>query len=107
MNVSQAAGSLLYVRVQTSATKSGVNYDPTGDAASMAFIAPDTAPGPSDWNPAIWETIGTVPWATYYVLCLVGPGGSFVPTQTVYSVWVRVTDTPEIPGELVGTLTVY
>lgn len=107
MNVSQAVGSLLYVRVETSATKSGVNYDPTGDIVAMAFLPADISPIFSDWNAGIWETIGTTPWATYNALCLVGPGGTFVPVKGVYSIWVRVTDNPEIPGELVGTLTVY
>lgn len=107
MNVSQAVGSLLYVRVQTAVTKNGINYDPTGDEVAMAFLPADISPTSGDWNAGVWETIGNPPWATYNALCLVGPTGTFVPTQGVYSIWVRVTDDPEVPAEMVGTLTVY
>ena len=111
MNVSQALGSLRDVRVETQVTKSGANFDPTADNVYMAFLPQGTAPAtfPSaDWNAGSWETVGVAPFATYNALCLVGPGGIFTPSaRGTYGIWIRVADTPEVPAELVGTLTVY
>jgi hypothetical protein len=44
---------------------------------------------------------------TYVAKCLVGPAGTFVPTaNTNYWLWLKVTDSPEIPVLLVGELRV-
>ncbi len=107
MNLSQSVLALQYVRVQITATKSGVHYDPTGDTVVMAFVVADTDPISGDWKAAIWETIGAGTSAIYNAMCLVGPGGTIALAKGVWAIWVKVTDSPEIPAENVGTLTIY
>ena len=83
-----------YVQVQVSFTVAGAPVSPTGDTVVMAFTKGGAIPGNSDWHPAVWEVTG----ATYYAQCLVGPAnGGIVLAPGIWSVWVRVTDSPEVP----------
>lgn len=85
--------SLEYVKVQVTFTVAGVATDPTADTVSMAFPARHVAPVTGDWKTASWESSGS----TYFARCLVGTGGTLTLGVGVYDVWVKVTDSPEIP----------
>lgn len=108
LNSRIAAISTEYVRVQVTATQSGLPHNPTGDNVYFQYTAVNTepaspAPG-TGWSLGTWETIG----ASYVALGLVGPGagGTVLPTGT-YAIWVQVTDNPEQPARNVGTLQIY
>lgn len=103
MSMSMSTLSTEYVRVRVSATKNGIAYVPTSDTVAMAFVTPGSTPASGDWKTASWETAGSV----YYAICLVGPGGNALAAGT-YKVWVKVTDSPEVPARpTADTLTVY
>lgn len=102
----QYAGSLEYVRSAISAEKAGVAYDPTGDTVVMAFMAGPAAPSSGDWKTASWDTAATTYPPTYRAQCLVGPGGTVTLTAGVYTVWVKITDSPEVPVKRAGQLKV-
>lgn len=99
-----SAASVEYVRVPVSATASGAAVDPTADTVQMAFIATAAAPGVSDWKTASWETDATTTPDTYYARCLVGSAVTL--TAGTYTVWVKVTDSPETPVKRAGLLRV-
>ena len=90
-----------YVRYQITATIGGAAYTPTADTAQFAFV---TSGNPVTWYAGSWETIG----GQYFARVLVGPGVGGVVTLTAgtWNVWCKITDNPEIPVRLVGTLTV-
>lgn len=71
----------------------------------VAFVTPSSAT-PSDatsWVDAEWEgTAGTT--RTWRVL--IGPGTSSPLPAGAYGVWVRITDTPEVPVRKHDTLTI-
>ncbi|MGH9121396.1 MAG: hypothetical protein ACRDYC_05550 [Acidimicrobiales bacterium] len=99
----QSVLSTQYVVVVVNALKDGVAYNPTGDPVAIAILPsnPATAPGSGDWKGATWETTPTA----YNVLLLVGPSGGVLDlVQGVYDVWIRITDDPEIPVQLVYQL---
>lgn len=101
MATSIPALSTEYVRVQVTASSAGAVVNPTSDTIQFAF--PATTVQPSVWYSGSWETISGV----YYARCLVGPTGGVV-TLTVgnsYDVWVKITDSPEVPVRKVTTLT--
>lgn len=92
-----SAQSKEYVRVPISAYEAGSLVNPTGDAIDMAFTT-GAAPAGGDWKTASWETDSSTTPTTYYARLAVGPGGSItLIAGTFYTVWVRVTDNPEIP----------
>jgi hypothetical protein len=82
-----------YVQVQVTFTVSGAQVNPTGDTVQMAFTHGGALPGVSDWHTASWETAGTV----HYAQCLVGPSGGVVLAPGTWNVWLKVTDSPEVP----------
>lgn len=93
--------STVYVEVPVSSTP----HDPTGDPVYMAFVAQGVTPSSGDWNVASWVADASPPTAA----CLVGPvnGGVVLPAG-IYVVWVRITDSPEVPAiPAGGTLTVF
>lgn len=91
-----------YVQVQVSFTVAGAASDPTGDVAQMAFVPPGAIPASGDWHTASWETVG----AAHYAQCLVGPSGDVVLRPGTYTVWVKITDSPEIPVRSPSQLTI-
>lgn len=99
-----AASSVEYVRVPVSATASGSAVDPTADTVQMAFLATAAAPASGDWKTASWETDATTTPDTYYARCLVGSAVTL--TAGTYTVWVKVTDSPETPVKRAGLLRV-
>jgi hypothetical protein len=72
----------------------------TGATDSMpvhiAIVARDTEPADDDWNAATWDGSDAK--------LLIGPGSDMVLTDGVYSVWVRVTASPEQPALKAGLL---
>lgn len=101
-----SAASLEYVRVPVRGTTDGAVVDPTGSTVEMAFLRGAAAPGDSDWKTASWDTdTGTTP-ITYRAQCLVGDGGAVELVAGTYRVWVRVTDSPEVPVKAAGHITV-
>ena len=107
MSATISALSLIYVRVPVQATKAGVQYNPTADSVVMAFVPVGTVPASGDWKAATWEVENaTAQVPTYNARCLVGPGGTVQLAQGSYVVWVKVTDSPEIPVLQSDALTV-
>lgn len=100
-----AASSVEYVRVPIAASADGAAVDPTADTVVMAFIAGGASPGVSDWKTASWETDTTTTPDTYYARCLVGSAVTLT-AGTTYTVWVKVTDSPETPVKRAGLLRV-
>lgn len=90
------------VRVKVSDVVDGVVLvDPTGDSVSFAFMAPGVSPSPTDFVSGSWQTIEN----NFYAICPVGPAGHIL-TVGAYLIWLKVTDAPEIPTEIVGVLRV-
>lgn len=88
------------VRTQVSDELNGtVLVDPTGDDVSYAFMAPGVNPGLSDFVTASWQTISD----RFYAILAVGPAGHTLAVGT-YIIWMKVSDSPEIPVEIVGVL---
>jgi len=75
----------------------GVQINPTADVGVMAFMQNGADPGSGDWKTAIWDTDTTKTPTQYDLGCLVGPGGTITLAPGRYRVWVKVTDSPEIP----------
>jgi len=95
-----------YVRVRMSARNNGAVVNPTADTVEMAFTLNDAEPTSPDWKSASWETDANTEPDTYYARCLVGPGGTVTLADGTYRVWVRVTDSPEIPVKKCGLLVI-
>lgn len=107
----QGVATLQYLRVTVKATVNGnTSYNPTADTVQFGFQAEtaySSTQAPSSWVAGSWETVGSGAQVSYVARCLVGPGGTFVPTaETDYWVWVKITDSPEIPVLFVGELQV-
>lgn len=78
-------------------------YNPTSDSVVFAFTAPGTKPtGSTTWYAGSWEIAN----GNYLARCLVGPTGTVTLAAGTYSVWVKITDSPEIPVLEVDTLIV-
>lgn len=105
--VTISALSTRYIRVPVLPDPlGGVPYNPTGDAVAMAFMPrpADVDPAPGDWKAGLWE----VPAAGVYLAqVLVGPanGGVVLPAGD-YRIWLKITDNPEVPVEVVGILAI-
>jgi len=96
--VTMSALSTKYIRSRVTATVGCTNYNPTGDVVEAAFAPPGV--NPSIWYAGSWETCGT----TFYARVLVGPAGTVPLVVGTYTMWLRITDAPEIPVLQVGTL---
>lgn len=72
------------------------------DVVQMAFLPGVSSPdGSTVWHAARWDTNATIATA----LCRIGPG--YVPlTPGVYTVWVKVTDSPNAPVKSAGIIKV-
>lgn len=85
----------------------GQRLNPTGDVVQFAFM-PNPAnanPGVSDWHTGSWFTSTN---SSYYAQVLLGPAnGGVVPAPTgtgLWNVWIKVTDSPQVPIWQVDTL---
>ena len=97
----------MYVFIPFAVTKSGVPYNPTGDAVAFAFMPTAVqVPQVSDWVAGSWDTDTTSVLYPYSAKCLVGPAGTTTLGIGAYIVYVRITDSPEIPVLIAGQLQV-
>lgn len=88
--------SLTYIKSKVTASA-----DPTGDTVTAAFVATGL-PGASDWKTGSWQTVTANGVTSYYARCLVGPGGAFIPVAALYKMFIKVTDSPEVPVLFAG-----
>jgi len=101
-DLSLPASTLEYVRFPVRATVNGLPYNPTSDVVQFAFLTLESAqPVGGDWKSGSWETGAN---STYLARCLVGPSGTVTLTAGLYYVWIKITDSPEIPVILAGTV---
>jgi hypothetical protein len=49
-----------------------------------------------DWKAATWDPPNPAS-SRYFAQCLVGPGGATTLAAGTWYVWVKITDSPEIP----------
>lgn len=85
-----------YVAIPVTATgANGLPINPTGDVVQFAFKSAGVNPGVGDWNTGSWATTSS---GGYQAQILVGPAnGGVALTVGVYQIWVKVTDSPEVP----------
>lgn len=93
-----SVASQQYIRVLVA---EAAGTDPTGDSVFMAF--PLTSVDPTIFYTGSWVTLNGI----FYARCLVGPGSSAVLGIGFYDVYVKVSDSPEHPVLLSGTLEVF
>lgn len=74
--------------------------NPTADVVQFAFPTPGTEP--ATFYNGSWQTISGI----YHARCLVGPGGVVTLTPAFYDVYVKITDSPEVPVLLAGLMEV-
>jgi hypothetical protein len=93
------ASSTEYVFVPVSALGVNAPLNPTSDTVQFAFVQGATAP--SSYVGGTWF----VPQAnTYYAACLVGPAGTVTLTPGIYTVWLKISDNPEVPVRTPGQI---
>lgn len=79
------------------------DINPTSDTVKIAFMA-SGSPTSDDWHTATWESGSSSP---YTAKILVGATGVSLAVGT-YVVWIKVTDSPEIPvKEYTERLVIY
>jgi hypothetical protein len=93
--------STQYIQIPVTATLNGSPYNPTADVVSFAFLPYGTNPGPADWNGGTWVTTQ----GGYLAQILIGPanGGVALPAGS-YQIWLRITDSIEVPVQRAGDL---
>ncbi len=97
--------SLEYVSCAVSGKVAGELVDVSLDTVAFAFT--QGSDDPSTFYAGSWEVDETTTPTTYTALCLVGPGGAVTLTAGNWSVWVKVTDNPEVPIlQVPGLLTI-
>ena len=97
--------STQYVFIPVTATKSGIPYNPTGDAVVFAFMPTATkVPQVSDWVAGSWDTNTSSVLFPYSAKCLVGPSGIINPGIGRYYMYIKITDNPEVPVLIAGLL---
>jgi hypothetical protein len=94
-----------YVLVPVTVTKAGEPYNPTGDTVQFAFAPTATyVPQSADWQTGSWVTDTTNVLYPYSAQCLVGPAGTINLGIGNYVIYVKITDSPEIPVLTAGYL---
>lgn len=93
-----SVASQQYVRVPISEASGA---DPTDDAVYMAF--PLVGVDPTVFYDGSWVTLNGL----YYARCLIGPGSDAVLDNGYYDVYVKVSDSPEHPVLLSGSLEIF
>ena len=97
----------MYYLVPVAATKLGAAYNPTGDAVAFAFApTPTYVPQSGDWVSGSWGTNTASALYPYSAQCLIGPSGTITLGIGTYVVYVKITDSPEIPILIAGQLQV-
>ena len=99
-----SAQSTEYLRVSVIASVNGTLIDPGAD--SVAFAVVSGVPGVTDWLAGSWES-GHSAATGGVARILVGPtGGAKTLTAGQYDVWIKITDSPEVPIRKVAALQV-
>ncbi len=95
MTTKISASSVIFVRSLIDA-----NVALGSQVVKMAILAPDVLPVSGDWKAASWDGD--------YAQVLVGPGQTItLAANRTYTVWVQVTDSPEVPELRAGTIATY
>lgn len=98
MKISRLSTEYLHVYVET-------DVDPRNDSVQFAFMSTDSEPSTGDWVSGSWDS--SVAASPYKARCLVGTGGKALGVGN-YRVWVKISDSPEIPvRKLKELLTVF
>lgn len=88
-------------------SSTGGHLNPTSDPVAFAFMPNPTNANPtvSDWHPGSWYTTTN---GGYVAQILVGPANSGVVPQPagpgLWNVWIKVTDSIQVPIWQVDTL---
>lgn len=92
--------------VVSAQTPAGTTIDPSSDAVDLAVLATGTPPdGTTTWTAGTW-TAGAD--STHVAQLIVGPGSTFGTLDPgTYDVYVRITDSPEVPVLFSHTIEVY
>lgn len=90
-----SALSRQYVKVPVAVRLAGAAVNPTTDTVQIAF--PPVGTAPQTWINAAWEIDSSASSPVYLARCTVGPGGAVTLTPGPYDIYVKVTDSPEIP----------
>lgn len=102
--VQMSSASLQYLTVPMNVTKDGAPYNPTGDNVQFAFLLNIAGtPQSSDWVSGSWDSYPNYNYP-YVAKCLIGPGGTTQLSVGLYVIWVKITDSPEIPVLIAGQL---
>ena len=105
MILRQSVLSTEMISVEVIFTVNGVPADPRGDAVTFAFKPPGQAPASGDWIAGSWDPDGP----PYLAQIVTGPapGAAAVLPGGVWSIWLKVTDNPEIPVRVTGQLIIW
>jgi broad specificity phosphatase PhoE len=96
--ITQSALSREYVSAAVTAKAAGTPVNPTSDTVEFAFTTVTAKPASGDWKTGSWDgTQPQTPGNAYIAHCLVGPGGTVELPAGRYTMWVRITDSPEVP----------
>ncbi len=95
-----------------SLSAAGVLEDPTASTVEIGFSA-GRETEPTTWNAATWATSekirlsvgGTIVETPYKASILVGTGATALAAD-LHAMWVRVTDSPEVPIRFAGFIEV-
>ena len=101
-----SAVSRQYVQAAVTGTVQGSPYNPTADPVKFAFIVGPDNPTSGQWVSGSWDGTTARPDGSYRAQCLIGPGGTTTLTAGTYTMWIQITDNPEIPVINVGLLTI-
>jgi hypothetical protein len=106
MALRQSVLSKQYIRYAVSATVNGVVINPTADVVEFAFTTTGTDPLSGDWKTGSWETVTAAP-SQFIARFLLGPGGTFTLAKGSYSIWIRITDSPEVVVISAGIIDIF
>lgn len=93
-----------FYRIPVELTVDGDVVDPTSLTVEFAVVETGVSPIEADWQPGSWETLASSGQTLARVL--VGDDTTTFPLTvgTVYDAWLRITDSPERPARLTGTI---
>lgn len=99
--------ALKYVFIPVSATQFGISYNPTADLVQFCFMpTPTQVPTTEDIIVGSWDTYPNDALYPYHAKCLVGPGGAITLGIGTYIMYLKITGSPEIPFDVVGSLAI-
>ncbi len=96
-----------YVLVPVTASKNGSPYNPGADPVQFAFMpTPTQVPITADWVSGSWQTEATNILYPYAARVLVGPAGASTLGIGTYQIYVKISDSPEVPVKQAGQLVI-